>query len=1158
MQDIINDFSPEKFIHFFRLKNRSFKPHAEPAPEYDDDQFTDAFFPGEIPFNETDKLVVYSFRVNSDLTERSGKKAQYEKGKKILKATQADAGIFIFYDSNNNFRFSLITVNYTGTKRRFSHFKRYTYFVSPDETNRTFLNQIGRADFSSIEKIKEAFSVEKVTKEFYQEIANWYFWSLKHAGFPSQAEEEPNGRNIAVIRLITRIIFIWFMKQKNIVPGYLFDSEKALPEILKDLSDNESTYYKAILQNLFFATLNTEQKDRRFRDEKRFRKGWNQDFGNQYVYRYHDLFRSPGKIQEYFGEIPFLNGGLFECLDDGRKDIYIDGFTERSKKYQPVVPDFLFFSDATTVDLSKDYGEAKYRKARVRGLINILKSYNFTIDENTPVDEEVALDPELLGKVFENLLASYNPETATTARKATGSYYTPREVVDYMVDESLKEYFVATVPGIDRKRLDALFSYESDESPFSDKETDKLITAIHQLRVIDPAVGSGAFPMGILHKLVHILHKLDPHNLRWKEEQTRAVEQNVKDPALRQELKQKIEESFALNELDYGRKLYLIQNCIYGVDIQPIAIQIAKLRFFISLLVDVKVDKTRDNYGIEPLPNLETKFVVTNTLIGLERPEQVLLQTREVLQLEAELKELREQYFSVRDVQEKERIKNKDAEIRRQLSQALKNSGLPAGATEKIARWDPYNTNVSADWFDPEWMFGVRDGFDVVIANPPYVRQEKIKHVKPALKKEYGDFFCGTADIYTYFYKRGIDLLKEKGCLCFIAPNKFMRAGYGKNTRNLLMTEVSPKVIIDFCDLPIFDATTYPAVILVEKNACCAGTVNDPDAGARRAMPLRDEFLAATFTDAAQLDNLENTLSEIGFPMPVGALKPEGWNLEPPEVLALMEKLRKAGTPLGEYVKGRFYRGILTGLNEAFVIDKQTRERLIAEDPKSEELIKPWLRGRDIKKWKAEWDGLYLINIPSSANKQWPWTDIKAGTKAREIFKQTYPAVHDHLTQWKDKLKKRDDQGKFWWELRSCAYYKEFEEPNITWGNLAMEPKFAFDASSHYISAPANIIPTNDLYLLAILNSPLCKWWISSQAAVRSGGFLEYKPMYVEKVPVFPATNLQKTPIIDRVQKILANPDSPDVPRLEKEIDELIYEIYNLTPEEIAIVEGRR
>jgi hypothetical protein len=389
-----------------------------------------------------------------------------------------------------------------------------------------------------------------------------------------------------------------------------------------------------------------------------------------------------------------------------------------------------------------------------------------------------------------------------------------------------------------------------------------------------------------------------------------------------------------------------------------------------------------------------------------------------------------------------------------------------------------------------------------------------------------------------------------------------MRAGYGKNTRRLLATEVTPKVVIDFCDLPIFDATTYPSIILVEKMSFVGARSPRPQMETAQRQggetpPLQTKFLAATFTDAAQLERLEETLSSIGFPMPISSLKEEGWNLERPEVLALMEKLRKAGKPLGEYMQGRFYRGILTGLNEAFVIDKATRKRLISEDHKSEDIIRPWLRGRDIKKWKAEWEGLYLINIPSSANRQWQWSDEKTEKKARKLFEQAYPAIHDHLLKWEDKLKKRDDQGKFWWELRSCAYYKYFVQPKITWGNLTTEPKFAFDSTSSYVGAPANIIPTDDLFLLAILNSPLCKWWISLQAAVRSGGFLEYKPMYVGTVPVFPASDNQKAPITERVQAILADPDSPDVPHLEGEINKLVYDLYDLTPKEIEIVEGK-
>ena len=433
----------------------------------------------------------------------------------------------------------------------------------------------------------------------------------------------------------------------------------------------------------------------------------------------------------------------------------------------------------------------------------------------------------------------------------------------------------------------------------------------------------------------------------------------------------------------------------------------------------------------------------------------------------------------------------------------------------------------------------MKDGFDMVIANPPYVRHESIKALKPQLSKEFGNFFCGTADIYTYFYKKGIDLLKFGGHLCFIAPNKFMRSGYGKNTRRLLAMEVTPKVIIDFCDLPIFDATTYPSIILIEKRPA------DNNAG----------ILAATFTDTAHLECLQDTLSDIGFSIPVSALKEEGWNLERPEVLALMEKLRKAGTPLGEYVQGRFYYGIKTGFNEAFVIDEVTRERLIGEDPKSAEIIKPWLRGRDIKKWCAEWAGLYLITIASSANKKWPWSgSTKANPEA--IFARTFPAIYGHLLQYKDALIKRDDQGEFWWELRSCAYYAEFERPKIVYPNITKTNIFCYEETKLYTNQKCFIIPTDDKYLLAVLNSSLIMHWFKTTLPLLLGEFYEPSSIFMKDLPVFPAIEKQKAPITERVEIILKNPLRPDVPKLESEIDELVFELYGLSEEERNIILG--
>ncbi|MBU6376850.1 MAG: hypothetical protein KGQ59_12685, partial [Bdellovibrionales bacterium] len=445
---------------------------------------------------------------------------------------------------------------------------------------------------------RETLDISTLNKRFYRELSNWYFWALPQVRFPADLESNDEKlRATSLIRLLTRLIFCWFLKEKSLIPDKLF-RVNYLENILKGFdpeSEASSTYYLAILQNLFFATLNQRMgKDsngnpyRAFAKDEGFQKNRSTyDVNN--LYRYESLFKDdPEAALAHFADIPFLNGGLFECLDrteDGTdKKLYLDGFSRNPKK-RPHVPDRLFFDSGEVADLSDVYDDKKRKTERVTGLINILNRYKFTIVENTPIDEEVALDPELLGKVFENLLASYNEETKTTARKQTGSFYTPRPIVDYMVDESLKAHLTnvlvekAQMERSDtRCKLDILFAYTEQEHAFSPAEVDTLITAIDALKILDPACGSGAFPMGVLHKLVYILGKLDPGNDRWKQTQLAKLD----SAPMREEL----EHTFADNNDDYGRKLYLIENCLYGVDIQPIAIQITKLRFFISLVCD--------------------------------------------------------------------------------------------------------------------------------------------------------------------------------------------------------------------------------------------------------------------------------------------------------------------------------------------------------------------------------------------------------------------------------------------------------------------------------------------------------------------------------------------------------------------------------------------
>lgn len=688
----------------------------------------------------------------------------------------------------------------------------------------------GVRDFNGLyQQWREVFDVQLLNKNFYKELSSWYFWALRKVEFPEDAEKNKEIRNsTSVIRLITRLIFVWFLKEKKLVPEILFN-KKALDEYLKYDDINNSTYYKAILQNLFFATLNTKMK----KDDKESRKFVNRQYGVQVFYRYERYFKNKKKALKLFEAIPFLNGGLFENLDKniGKDDeMRIDCFTNSPKKSEKLkVPDALFFGDKIQIDLSKELGNKKRTKETVKGLIHILNSYKFTITENTPVEEEIALDPELLGKVFENLLASYNPETQTTARKQTGSFYTPREIVDYMVDESLKASLSNLLSKeIDNKTeediktgLDILFEYTEKERPFTDNEVSKIVEAISELKILDPACGSGAFPMGILHKLVLILNKIDEDNKKWRElQKQRAVKETEKaysvgDKEERHQRLKEIEEAFDFNTSDYGRKLFLIENSIYGVDIQPIAVQIAKLRFFISLIVDQNTDEDKENLGILPLPNLETKFVAANTLIGIEKKGQLDLnfQNPEIDKKEKELAKVRERHFLARTPKTKEKYREKDKDLRNEIAVLLEKDGFASNVTKKLAHWNPYDQNASAGFFDMEWMFGIKDGFDVVIGNPPYVRVDDIpKSLKPLYKSSYNTS-VGKYDLYYLFFECGINYLSQKGVLAYITPNKFCAANSGVALRNLIFSKFDNGEILSTSRLKVFEeVSNYPVI----------------------------------------------------------------------------------------------------------------------------------------------------------------------------------------------------------------------------------------------------------------------------------------------------------------------------------------------------------
>ncbi len=1090
---------------------------------------------GEAGFDNADDLLVFSCCYEGELTARSSKKKQFELARRVLKEDFKDGAIFVFYDAAGRFRFSFIRRRY-GEDQKYTPWRRYTYFVDPARPNKTFRKRMGDSAFDTLDHIQEAFSVEPLSKQFYKELSHWYFHSLQLVEFPDDTDEDRETRHTnAMIRLITRVIFVWFMKQKNLVPEALFD--KAETDRLLNYTDKTgSTYYKAILQNLFFATLNTPRE--------KGRKFVNRQYGVQGFYRYERFIKDKERFLALMDRIPFLNGGLFDNLDIVRPEegieIRIDCFSDRrDNETRLKVPDELFFG-RSRADLSGYLG-AGYGQVEVTGLIDLLKQYDFTIDENTAYDQEVALDPELLGTVFENLLANYNPETQEAARKESGSFYTPRPVVDFMVQETLTHY-TAHATGLPPDKVRQLFA-ENDDQPFDHPDDrGRLVEALSRIKLLDPACGSGAFPMGALQKIVHVLGRLDPDNALWKARQKEIALAETReafeigDHEERQQRLTAIEQAFeeGMNEPDYARKLFLIENCIYGVDIQPIAIQIAKLRFFISLLVEQNPHPGRDNFGILALPNLETKFVAANTLIHLpgSRSVQLVMKDPQLEALEKELQQIRHELFMMRTPAAKEKRRKRHREIQQAIGELLVRSGFPADMASAIADWQAFDANHAAGWFHPWWMFGL-DSFDVVLGNPPYIQLQKALPGNGAMK--YADLykdegyatFARTGDIYALFYERGLQLLKPQGLLCYITSNKWLRANYGKSLRSFLAGR-QPLLLIDLGP-GIFEAATVDTNILL----------------VQKGRPARHALRALTLAHRHQLEALPPGQLTV-----LEELNEESWIILQPAEQAIKAKIERLGKPLKDW-DINIYRGVLTGYNEAFIIDGRTRQALIAADPKSAEIIKPILRGRDIKRYRAEFDDLWLINTHNGYKNE-------KGEVVPPIDINDYPAVKAHLDQYWNKIEKRADQGVTPYNLRNCAYVEEFEKEKIIYQEIVRESEFLLDKYSNYFCNDTGRIITgkNLEFLLGVLNS---KFFFFVVKRFYGGGGLgsegvRMKHTFFEKCPVPEINNYSA--FNNLVNIIISKKEQrEDTAAEERQIDLLVYKLYGLSYDEVRVVD---
>ena len=1064
------------------------------------------------------ELEVYEIQHSSENDPRVGISKEFFR---FMSSYGSKHALAFFYSPNSdNYRLSLATVELSlegsKIKREYSNPRRYSFFLGPDSKVHTPYNfLIKKGKVKDFNDLQNRFSIEVVNKEFYKEIANWYFWAQKKVKFPNDAEAEKNGREISVIRLITRLVFIWFMKVRKLIPEDLFDVD-CIKEILGDLKLGNDNYYKAILQNLFFATLNTRQNERRFTSKLRGYKGFSHDFGNHNVYRYEELFtKSEEVIEKYFMSIPFLNGGLFECLDYKTKSKeerkYIDGFTS-IKSQQPSVPNYLFFSeDKIITEINKDYGTTN-KTYNVRGLINTLSLYNFTIDESDPNDADVALDPELLGKVFENLLASYNPETAKTARKSTGSYYTPRPIVDYMVDESLKQYLKNHVEAKDLdNKLNILFSSEDPSNPFDVALTKKLVNLIDSLRIVDPAVGSGAFPMRILNRLVFLLHKLDPNNSLWKQSQIEGIKKSVKDPILQRKFIEETERKFKEKNPNYGRKLYLIEKCIYGVDIQQIAVEIAKLRFFISLLVDEKInfEKKDDNYEIEPLPNLDFKLMqgnslmysfagidfisnsnTTNSLFDYEKSYKPLISEFEELKAQHQnepdanlkkelkekideillqifeeklklkypvLKELENKYIGLKEKQRLEVLNKEKLKLFKKIGIDLDTAeqdliAYTEGRKQKnFFLWDIYFAEVFAE----------KGGFDILIGNPPYKiltrNNTELRELNFYLDEYNSIQGSYSKNIFTLFIEKAFDLLTQDSTLSYIVPEGlFKTRSYSKCVQEIEKNGYV-KSIVTFTEFVFENAITGNLIFVFSKN----------EKGTLKRYHFNELF------EIKEIQEMNNNL---------------------------IKKIEYDASSLNSICKT--FKGMVV----------KDRGSVISENPKNKKNI--FLLGKNISKWVIE--SKFFCNYNQ--------LEIVGGTKRISKHNQV-PRILIRRTG----------------DILCCAYLEEK----------------ALTESTLYSSWSTSKLITSKV-ILGLLNSKLLNYYNKKVNITNQQGFPQILMTDLELLPIKVPSPLYQSEIVKVVDNILIrkkNNQDDNIESLENQIDIIVYKLYNLTYEEVKIID---
>ena len=1025
----------------------------------------------------------------------------------------SDAALAVF-DGGDHWRFSFVC----DLRGDSTSPKRFSYVLGDSNNHyRTPVDRMTELQRKGItfSNIKEAFSVDALSNEFFDKYRDHYAdiveyltgkrmvkvdnkWVEKvtHAPLKSvydqltKYEEPDKVVRDYVKKMMGRIVFLHFLQKK----GWLNDDINFMQNTFANSKAYRDDYLEKVLEPLFFGMLNTKPEER----EKIF------------AANHWDL----SLLSRWNGEprpIPYLNGGLFER----------DAVDELNIK----LPASLF-----------------------EDLFRFLASYNFTVDENDPDDAEVGVDPEMLGKIFESLLED---------NKSKGAFYTPKEIVRYMCKESLIAYLSSKICESqserkeqkesnnskgDKNNSDSSFSSDCDKyirafvethemQPELEPYRDTLDQALRNVKICDPAIGSGAFPMGLLNELWRCREALyspspagrNPVNLINSSDCVGKDNGRVSNTANGGNNLQDLQDfaSAASRRNEYSRsqlKKEIIENNIYGVDIERGAIDIARLRFWLSIVVDAEEP--------EPLPNFDYKFMQGNSLIesfdgfdlsriagrpvGRPSTSAQLTLGLDTHTNQRNLHRLIKNYFRVTDHQEK-------AHLRRQINDEVKlliiNSLGTDSRTQSLL--DKLDVSANQDFFLwHTWFKDIFDsgGFDIVIGNPPYIQLQADGGKLGELYKNSGFYtFTRTGDIYSLFYEQGWNILAKKGHLCFITSNKWMRAGYGEKTREFFTTKTNPTLLVDL-GANVFENATVDTNILLYSKASNQG-----------------ETLSVTFTEDS-LEYMSDFVQQQGTRCHFAGN--DSWVILSAIEQSIKRKIEAVGTPLREW-DINIYRGVLTGYNEAFIVDTAKRDEILGncktedERKRTAELIRPILRGRDIKRYGYDWANLWLINTHNGVRGRIPRIDI-----------EDYPTVKQHLDKYWDKISSRADKGDTPYNLRNCAYLDDFSKPKIIYPETTQGAYFAYDDKGLFIDKTCFMLISNDgEYLQQTLSSKLFEFAykrIFSSVSLGEHGY-QYNKHALVKLPIIKPEDGQHI-------------DTSD-------INHCIYNLYNISPEEISYIE---